>query len=498
MTTRGKWMLEPPAHRPPADDPSWWMRDAAAANAGPPAPELSGTADADVCIVGGGYTGLWTALNLLNDSPELRVVIVEAGVCGSGASGRNGGFATTWWNELPAFIRHYGPEQALFLARASSDAIDAIERLGRDEEADVHFRRGGWIQASGAPAQDGVAGAAVRTVQEVGEAGRLVVLDAEEVRRRTGSPVLRNGVLEPGCASVHPALLVAALRRAVLRRGARLFEWSPVSSVDRAARTISTGRGSVRAGKVVIAVNAWAAKLPELRLRVVPLSSQIIMTEPVPEKIAELGWTGGELVTDTRLLLHYTHVTRDGRIAFGRGGGNIGGRGRVTPGVLSDPGLSAQLERDLVRFWPSLRGTRIEAAWGGAVDRSAWHAPFFAPIDDAGHVLVAAGFSGKGVGPCHVGGRILASLALERDDEWATCALVGMPDRLLPPEPIRTLGGRLLRDLVARKERLEEDGRHPDRITRAATSLVWLSMPAPRRPRWLGGSAGEPGKPPHA
>jgi glycine/D-amino acid oxidase-like deaminating enzyme len=470
--------LDPPALPAPRADPSWWLSTALAAEQEPPAAPLSDRVDADVCIVGGGYTGLWTALHLHASAPDLRVAILEAGVCGSGASGRNGGFALSWWDEFPELVQHYGAEQALFLARASSTAVDAIESLAAEEDSDVHFRRGGFLWASGAPAQDGAAAHALEALAAAGESGRLAALDPDEVRRRTGSPALRGGVLEPRCASVHPGLLVRTLRKAVLRRGISLFEGSPVTRIDRGGRIVSTARGSVAADKLVIAINAWAARLPELRRRVVPLSSQIIVTEPVPHLLAEVGWTGGELITDSRLLVHYTQVTRDGRVVFGRGGGAIGPRGRVTGKVLSDPRFTPLLQRDLARFWPQLGAVRVDGAWGGAVDRSAAHLPFFAPLDDAGRVHAGAGYSGNGVAPSHVGGRILASLALERQDEWATCGAVGLPDRLLPPEPFRSVGGRVLRGLIERKERLEDEGRRPDPVTRSSAKLVWLSMPS--------------------
>lgn len=470
-----------PRADPPRVEPSWWMQQALAAE--PPAASaerpLDGDVSCDVAIVGGGYTGLWTALRLKEAEPSLRVVVLEAGICGQGASGRNGGFATTWWHDLDALERHFGAEQALFLARASSDAIDDVEALCDEHGLDVHLRRGGKLIVSAAPAQDGVWDGAVAAARRLGEAGRFERVDAAQVRARIGSPVLRDGWFVADSASVQPALLARGLRAAALARGVEIHERTPMTALDRASARVTTPRGVVSAGRVVLATNAWAAALPELRGVLVPLSSHMVLTAPVPERIEQLGWTGGEKFVDGRKLVHYVHVTREGRIAFGRGGGAAGFNGRVGGRVVWDPRLAREVAADFRRFFPSLADVRIDAAWGGAVDRSWRHLPFFAPLPGADRVLVGAGYSGDGVIPAVVGGRVLASLALGRDDAWARCAMTTVPDhRQMPPEPFRKAGAEAIRALIARNEALEERGGRPGPLARRAAGLAWLTLPA--------------------
>lgn len=472
---------------PPAAEPSGerslWMQQALGAEdpAERRARPLTGAVTCDVCVVGAGYTGLWTALRLQEADPSLEIVVLEAGISGSGASGRNGGFATAWWHDVEAFERHFGAEQARFLCEASSRALGDVEAFCRDTGIDARFRRHGKIWGSTAPAQDGAWLGAQAAAARLGHPEQYVPVAPEEVRRRIGSPVLRGGVAMPDAASVHPALLVRGLRRVAIERGIRIHEHSPMTRLDGGGPVVHTSRATVRARRVVLAVNAWATALPEVRRVVVPLSSHVVVTEPVPDRLRELGWTGGELLVDSRMLLHYTHVTADGRVAFGRGGGAVGFRGRVGGRVLWDPALARAVAADLRRFFPSLADVRIDAAWGGAVDRSWRHIPFFSALPDAPDVFVGVGFSGDGIVPCAVGGRILASLVRGVDDEWTRCALTRIPDhRVLPPEPLRKLGGELVRQAVARKESAEERGDRPGSGSTALARLAWFSLPSRR------------------
>lgn len=443
---------------------------------------LDGDVSCDVAIVGGGYTGLWTALRLKEAEPSLRVVVLEAGICGQGASGRNGGFATTWWHDLDALERHFGAEQARFLARASSDAIDDVERLCDEHGLDVHLRRGGKLVVSAAPAQDGVWDGAAAAAERLGEGARFTRVDGASARARIGSPVLRDGWFVADSATIQPALLARGLRQAARSLGVSIHEHTPMTGLDRAQARVTTPRGVVSAGRVVLATNAWASSLPELRGVLVPLSSHMLVTAPVPERIEALGWTGGEHFVDGRRLIHYVHVTRDGRIAFGRGGGAAGFMGRVGGRVVWDERLARTVVADFRRFFPALADVRIEAAWGGAVDRSWRHLPFFAPLPGSERVLVGAGYSGDGVIPAVVGGRVLASLALDRDDAWARCAMTSVPDdRQMPPEPFRKLGAETIRALIARNEALEERGGRPGPLARRAAGLAWLTLPAKGR-----------------
>jgi glycine/D-amino acid oxidase-like deaminating enzyme len=288
-------------------------------------------------------------------------------------------------------------------------------------------------------------------------------------------------------AAVHPALLVRGLRRVALRRGVRIFEGTAMRHLDpgRPPR-VTTTAGRVDAGAVAIALGAWAARLRELRRTFLPVASHIVATEPIPDRIAALGWTGGELLGDARVLVHYAQVSPDGRIVFGRGGGAFGTAGRVVGRHFRDLGALREVEAGLRRWFPSLADVRITHAWGGPVDHAPGHLPWVGTLGDAGSVHYAAGFSGNGVAPSALVGQILGRRALGVRDELTTCGIVGGPPAYLPPEPLRTAGGLVVRDAVRRAEASEEAGGRPDRLTGALRRLVWFTMPRALEPRQRG------------
>lgn len=395
--------------RPTGARRSWWLREALVgepAELTAAAPPLAGSTIADVVVLGGGYTGLWTAWRLTELDPGARVVVLESDICGGGPSGRNGGFVTGWWDELPRLIERHGRDGALAIARAIDDAVDEVGAWCSANGVDAWYTKAGSMTVSAAPAQDGVGREAIEACRALGMADRLVELSADEVRARVVSPVFRGGVFVPGAATVQPALLARGLRRALLSRGVTIHEGTTAVELDgeragflgqvgaagrRAApgrggrpvrvRTRSThGDGEVTARAAVVALNAWAAALPSFGRRLVTWSSYIVLTEPIPDRLEALRWTGGESLADGRFTLHYLRTTRDGRIALGGGGGRAGFGGRIGP-VFSDDLVSAQrAAAGLRRLFPSLRDVRIEDAWGGPIDITSDHLPVFASI----------------------------------------------------------------------------------------------------------------------
>jgi glycine/D-amino acid oxidase-like deaminating enzyme len=225
------------------------------------------------------------------------------------------------------------------------------------------------------------------------------------------------------------------------------------------------------------------ARLREVRRAVLPVASHIVATEPIPERLSELGWTGDELLGDPRTLVHYSQVSPDGRIVFGRGGGVFGTAGRVRGRHFADPRAVAEVAAGFRRWFPALADVRLTHAWGGPVDHAPGHLPWISALGERVHY--AAGFSGNGVAPSALVGRILGRRALGIVDEVTTCGLVGDPPGYLPPEPLRTAGGFLVRDAVRRAEAREEGGARPDPVTDRLRRLVWFTLPAaldPRRP----------------
>jgi putative aminophosphonate oxidoreductase len=451
---------------------SLWLVDALAADPGAAAPPAEGAQRGDVVIVGGGYTGLWTALHLKEREPDLDVVIVEADICGGGASGRNGGFVLSWWPKLETLIELFGEPEGIRLAWASDEAVTAIGAFCDAHGIDAHYTHAGWLWVATSQAQDGAWEGSVRTCEAHG-IDAFERLTPEQVGVRTGSPVTIGGVLEPNAATVQPALLARGLRRVALERGVRIHEGSPMVALDRGAPpVVRTPRSAITAEAVVIATNAWAARIRELRRLIVPLGSDIAATEPIPERLAEIGWTGGEAISDSHLMVNYYRTTRDGRIAWGKGGGRLTPAGRVND-FLVDRRHTTEAARRMRTIYPMLGDVPIAAEWSGWVDRSVTGLPVFGRLKGAGRVVYGIGFSGNGVGPTHLGGRILASLARGVDDEWATCGLASDRHARFPPEPARFAGSLAVREAVARKERADDAGRPPDRVSR------WLAGFAP-------------------
>jgi glycine/D-amino acid oxidase-like deaminating enzyme len=399
--------------------------------------------------------------------PSASVVLLEAETCGAGPSGRNGGFLHGYWASLARLIPVLGSERAVELARAGERVVPAVRALADD----VWLREGGMLMVSASPAQDAAVAAAIAAAAEVGTPEHAVALDREELAGRIRSPVFRRGVFFPDGATVQPARLVRVLRRAVIDAGVGVHERSPATRI-RAGEVAST-RGRVRAPEIVVAINAAATGWRPVARRLTNFGSYVVLTEPVPDLLEEIGWTGGEAVLDGRMFLHYFRTTNDGRVLMGSGSGPIGFRGRLDGRFTSDRPTAARAERGLRRLLPALAGARVERAWGGPIDVSADHLPFFGTVPGTS-VHFGLGYSGHGVGPSWLGGQILGSLALERRDEWTELPLASRRVPKLPPEPLKRLGGGLVRAAIIACEEAEEEGRRAPLAARAGAAIPRL------------------------
>jgi glycine/D-amino acid oxidase-like deaminating enzyme len=451
------------------DATGWWLDEAGKVE---PLPALDGSVDADVVVIGGGYTGMWTAWHLLDAGA--RVALLEGGLCGHGPSGRNGGFCESMWLSAPSIRERFGDGPARALLDASSDSVTFIGDWCRSEGVDARFDQSGYMCVSTAPAFDDVGREAVAAAAALGAPHRVVDLTGAEVRARCDSALFRRGVLIPDFATLQPARLALGLRRRLVERGALVFEGSRVRRLGRGggagdARGVlaETAGGHVRAGSAVLATGAAVRAVRELHTRLTVTSSHIVLTEPVPDVIEEIGWTGGECITDGRTLLHYFRTTPDHRILLGWGGGRLAYGSRLNGRVEVDPEIAAETHAGLVRLFPALAGRRITHAWGGPIDVSPSHVPQIGTLPGA-PVHFAFGFTGNGVGPTQMAGRALASLALDRRDDHTRLPLVEAgPGAVVPPEPLTWLGGSLVRSALIRRERAEENGRRADPLTRA-------------------------------
>jgi glycine/D-amino acid oxidase-like deaminating enzyme len=442
---------------------SWWLEEAAAAFGDDVSPPLEGHVRAGVCVVGGGFTGLWTAIALKERDPSAEVVVLEAEYCGAGPSGRNGGFLHGYWASIKRACDVLGRDAGVEVARASEGIIPAVRALGED----VWLREGGMLMVSTTAEQDAAIDASVEAAAVAGRPDQAVALSREELAERIRSPRFRRGAFMPDCATVQPARLVKVLRRKALDAGVRLHEGSRAVQVEDGF--VGTADAHVHADAVVMAVNADGAGWKPVRRHVTNFGSYVVLTEPAFDLIEEIGWTNGEAVVDGRMFIHYSRTTADGRVLMGSGSGPIGFGGRVDGRFTHDAPTAARAELGLRRLLPGLDGARIERAWGGPIDVSADHLPFVGTVAGT-RIHYALGYSGNGVGPSWLCGQVLASRALGRDDEWAALPVVRTPPSL-PPEPFKRIGGGLVRAAILACEEAEEAGRRPSLAARAGAAV---------------------------
>jgi glycine/D-amino acid oxidase-like deaminating enzyme len=406
--------------------------------------------------------------------PTARVAVLEAALCGEGPSGRNGGFLHGYWSALGRLRDVFGDGGALAVAQAASAIVPGVRRFVEGRGVDVWLREAPMLEVSAAPAQDEAIARAVDAARELGVEEEAVPLEASELAERCASPRFRRGVLFREGATVQPARLVRALRAAALDEGVTLHERTPVLRVRRGLpNVLETPGGRVRAREIVVAVNAAAAGWRPLARRLTVFGSYIVLTEPVPELLERINWTGGEPIVDGRMFLHYFRTTNDGRVLMGSGSGPIGFRGRLDGRFTADAPSVGRAEAGLRSLLPDLAAAKIERAWGGPIDVSADHFPFFGTVRGT-RVHYGAGYSGNGVGPSWLGGQIIARLALGIADELTSLPLVNRHVRPLPPEPVKRLGGGLVRAAALRVEEAEEDRGRATLPVRAVAALPRL------------------------
>src|SRR4051812_35341112 len=337
--------LRPPVVAAPRDR-SFWLQDVVADAVTTP---LQGNEHADVAIVGGGFTGIWTALRIKEQAPETRVTILEADFCGSGASGRNGGQGHTRFAELDLISAGTGGEEARQLCAGTADAIAELETLQRGGIIDMDLRLDGWLWTASSKAQEGAWSKAVAMTEAV-EPSRFRVLTAAEIAQRTGSSASYVGVVEAKAGTVQPAKLALGLRKLALERGVVIHERSPVLEiVPGRTCTLRTARGTLAAEKVVLAANAWLSALPELRRHMYVVGSQVIATAAVPDQLDRIGWRDGASICDSQAQVLYYQRTPQGRVIFGRGSGEVAFRADIDAGFNRSPQHRAANLREVHR-----------------------------------------------------------------------------------------------------------------------------------------------------
>ena len=405
-----------------------------------PRPCLPGDTDADVVVVGAGFTGLWTAYYLLRAQPSLRVLVLEAEVAGFGASGRNGGWCSSLFpTSEQQLARLGGAAAARDLRLAMQDTVDEVGRVAAAEGVDAHYVKGGTIVAARTPAQLRRAHREVESARALGIGPQdLELLDAAEAGRRLGVSDLLGATVTPHCARVHPARLVRGLARAVERLGGVVRERTPVTGWEQGL--VRTPHGHVRAEHVLRATEGFTARLPGLRRAVAPVYSLMLATEPLPAAFWEqAGLHRAETFSDHRHLIVYGQRTADDRLAFGGRGAPYHFRSSIRAPYDVDPSVHAELWRTLRELFPALDGARVTHTWGGPLGIARdWMASV--GHDPATGLGWAGGYVGDGVGTSNLAGRTLADLVLRRDTALVRLPWVGHASPRWEPEPLRWIG----------------------------------------------------------
>ena len=424
-------------------------------------------AKCDVCIVGGGFTGLWTALRLKEADAALDVMLVEANRCGDGASGRNGGGVLTWLHELPQLIDAVDLSDARTLLDASFAAVKSIGKLNAECAPGFDFRMGGWLYSTTVAARSGTWEVLMDAATRVGQNdGRLVLRD--EAIHLTGLPTLLDGYLERTAATVHPDKLVRALVERCRALGVRLHEGTRLLGWSRGGpMRVRTSAGEITADKLALCLNAYAHRLGAFRRTIMPVRVDAMAGDagglPIGGDLRDAGMG----LTTRRCRPDFMQASAAGPFVFGKAGLGVPSRGRMPPfDARMPPGDLAALQADAQEVLTRPLGA-VSHAWPGYIGRTASGLPECG-ILDGGRVVYAHGYGGNGVGPSVVVGGLLASVI---EGSVRDHPLMRRRRNYLPVEPARSMGARLALAASTRRDRLESEGAEVPMAVRVLSDL---------------------------
>ncbi|MGN8357237.1 NAD(P)/FAD-dependent oxidoreductase [Pseudomonas sp. SMN11] len=406
---------------------------------GQPRARLEGDTQADVVIVGAGYTGLWTAYYLLKSDPGLRVVLLEKREVGFGASGRNGGWASAIFPiSLHRVEQLYSHQAALQLQAAMNDTVDEIGRVLALEGVDADYAKQGFLSLARSAPQMARARAAVESSARFGLPRQWQLLDASQARDRIGAEGVLGGLYTEHCALIHPGKLVRGLARLVESLGAKIYEQSAVTQM--APGVVRTEHGAVRGQMTVRATEAFTSQQPGKSRFVIPLYSLVLATEPLPSALlAKLNLDHRMAFNDMRHLRVYGQVTAEGRLVFGgRGAPYKWGSSMPDQADLVDS-IHTKIHHTMLEFFPALRDTGVTHRWGGALGVSRDWCPTVS-IDRENRMAWAGNYVGDGVATSNLAGRLLRNLILGRDEAINTLPVVNHRSPSWEREPLRWLG----------------------------------------------------------
>jgi glycine/D-amino acid oxidase-like deaminating enzyme len=422
---------------------TFWLEDAP----GDSYPELTADLTCDLAVVGGGYSGLWTALLAKREDPGARVVLLEGRRIGWAASGRNGGFCEASLthgddNGLSRF-----PGEFELLQRLGMQNLDEIETTIAELGLDADFERNGAIDIATEPHQ-------VEWLRDAA-GDDATFLDETAVRAEVHSPTYLAGLLRGrDSALVHPAKLARALAQACVAAGVEIFENSPVASIGDGT-VLTTPRGRVRSSRTALATNVFPSLLKRNRLATVPVYDYVLMTEPLTAaQLASIGWKGRQGLGDSANQFHYYRLSADNRILFGGYDAIYHYGGRVRSEYEDRPETFHRLAAHFFTTFPQLGGVRFSHKWAGAIDTCSRFCAFFGTAR-GGRVAYATGYTGLGVAATHFGAQVMLDLLAGRSTERTSLDLVRSRPLPFPPEPAASLGINLTRWSLARADHSE-------------------------------------------
>ena len=409
-----------------------------------PHPTLIGDVTTDLCIVGAGYTGLWTALLAKEANPEREVIIVEQRETGAGASGRNGGFCS--YSLTHGFINGYRrfKDEMSIIERLGRENLDAIEATITKYGIECDFEWNGELRVAVEDWQ-------MEGLEEEAElrnsfGDNVELLRQEEIQARIKSPIYKGALFDPdGTALVDPARLVWGLERACISLGVKIFENSHVESLERTnnGMIVHTPYGSVYANKVALATNIFKSLLKRAQKYVVPVYDFQLVTEPLSDELMKsIGWGDREGLSDAGNQFHYYRLTKDNEILWGGYDAIYNFRGKVRQEYETDAETYAHLAEAFLETFPQLKGIKFTHGWGGAIDTCSRFSPFWGQAH-RGRVAYVLGYTGLGVASTRFGAQVMLDILDGVDNERTRLRMVRKKPMPFPPEPFRFIFIRL-------------------------------------------------------
>ena len=405
---------------------------------------LIGDATTDLCIVGAGYTGLWTALIAKEQNPEREVIILEQRETGAGASGRNGGFCS--YSLTHGFMNGYSrfKDEMATIERMGRENLDAIEATIMKYAIQCNFEWNGELRVAIEEWQMESMAQEAELRNSFGD--NVELLTKEQTQARVKSPLYKGALWDPdGTALVDPARLVWGLERACIALGVKIFENTRVEWLERTSTgmIIHTPYGSVYAQKVALATNVFKSLVRRAHKYVVPVYDFQLVTEPLtPEQLDSIGWKEREGLSDAGNQFHYYRMTKDNEILWGGYDAIYNFRGKVRQEYETDAQTYAHLAEAFLETFPQLKGIKFTHGWGGAIDTCSRFSPFWGKAY-RGRVAYVMGYTGLGVGSTRFGAQVMLDLLDGIDNERTRLTMVRKKPWPFPPEPLRFIFIRL-------------------------------------------------------